>query len=191
MRTAFLITALLFIASLHLHAQVSDSLRVADSTRTAKETKRKIYSAPRKASILSAVLPGLGQAYNRKYWKIPVIYSIAGGLSYLYISNHEKYSFYRKNLKYLNDDDPSTVNETTYNTQDLIDLKKYYKKYSDFAVIGLGLLYVLNIIDANVDAHLRTFDVSDDLSLRLHPFLIPQSGSLRTGAGILICYKFK
>jgi hypothetical protein len=58
-------------------------------------------------------------------------------------------------------------------------------------VIGLGLLYVLNIIDANVDAHLRTFDVSDDLSLRLHPLLIPQSGSLRTGAGILICYKFK
>lgn len=160
--------AILAMASFTLSAQTET--QEADSVAQAAAKRKRIYSSPRKASIMSAILPGLGQAYNRKYWKVPVIYAGLGGLGYMFVANHQEYSFYRKHLIAENDENPATMNETIYSSEQLKEQKVYYKRYRDLAAIGVGLLYVINIIDANVDAHLRTFDVSDDLSLRISPW---------------------
>lgn len=155
-------------------AQESDSLRlefVKDSIHKKRAVNKAIYSTARKATIMSAVFPGLGQIYNRKYWKAPVIYVALGGLTYWGITNQVQYKYYSDNLKYENDDDPTTINVTRYkNSTDLITEKRYYRKYRDIAIMAGVLVYLVNIIDANVDAHLKTFDVSDDLSLQLKPY---------------------
>lgn len=156
-----------------MFAQQKDSLRLEtqkDSIQKKRLAKKAIYSSARNSTIMSACLPGLGQIYNRKYWKAPIIYAALSGLGYWAITNQIKYKYYSNNLKYANDSDPNTVNETLYNNDQLVTQKRYYRKYRDYAIIGGVLVYLLNIIDANVDAHLKTFDVSDDLSLQFKPY---------------------
>jgi hypothetical protein len=149
----------------------NDSLSNAkDSVALAKAEKKRNYSEPRKASIMSACLPGLGQAYNRKLLKIPIIYAGLGGFGYMFVVNNEQYNFYRKNLIREADGDPNTINTTRYDQNQLQTQKIIYRKRRDIAAVGIVIIYILNIIDANVDAHLKTFDVSDDLSLRIEPW---------------------
>jgi len=150
---------------------------------------------------MSAILPGLGQAYNSigqpfrktKYWKIPVIYGGLGGFGYMFVVNNDKYKSFRKNLRAENDDDPNTVNETRWNSDELQTQKITYRKRRDIAVVGIVVLYLLNIVDANVDAHLKTFDVSDDLSIRIEPWqdIYTSYQGLRGSAGISIKLDFK
>ncbi len=136
--------------------------------------------SPRKASILSAVLPGAGQAYNKKYWKMPIIYAGMFGLGYLVKVNNEDYRVYKEAYKYRLDGDPGTTDDFVgiYSDQDLLTLKDYYRRNRDLSAIGIGLLYVLNILDAAVDAHLYNFNVSDDLTLNITPMAIPSSSPL-------------
>lgn len=169
---AYLIACFVCLGT-YVQAQKNDSLYLAikkDSIRQKKIVNKAIYSSARKATIMSACLPGLGQIYNRKYWKAPVIYVALGGIGYWGVTNHVKYKYYSDNLRYANDDDPNTVNSTLYSNDQLITQKRYYRKYRDYAIIVGALVYLVNIIDANVDAHLKTFDVSDDLSLQLKPY---------------------
>ncbi len=135
-----------------------------------KKNNKAIYGEARKATIMSAIVPGLGQAYNRKWWKVPIVYAGLGGFGYLLYSNQQNFSYYAKNLKAENDGDANTINETKYNSDQLLNLKNDFRKYRDLGAIGCAIIYVLNIVDANVDAHLKTFDVSDDLSLELKPY---------------------
>lgn len=163
-----------------------------DSVETKKLTKKAIYGAARKATIMSALVPGLGQVYNKKYWKVPIIYGALGGLGYFFIQNNNKYNLYRSNLKAIYDDDSSTKNQTLFNETQLVTLKNYYRRYRDLSIIGGVLIYTLNIIDANVDAHLSTFDVSDDLSLQISPYgqLAPTSNlCLQTGISLKLHFK--
>lgn len=174
-------------------AQENDSLRIQfikDSIHKKRAVHKAIYSTARKATIMSAVFPGLGQIYNRKYWKAPVIYAALGGLGYWGVTNQIKYKYYSDNLRYENDDDESTANSTLYSTSQLIDQKRYYRKYRDIAIMAGALVYLVNIIDANVDAHLKTFDVSDDLSLQVNPYSnIDYNNKLQ--AGLTLKLKFK
>jgi hypothetical protein len=174
-------------------AQKNDSLRlefIKDSIHKKRAVNKAIYSTARKATIMSAVFPGLGQIYNRKYWKAPVIYAALGGLGYWGVTNQVKYKYYSDNLRYENDDDESTVNGTLYSTSQLIDQKRYYRKYRDIAIMAGALVYLVNIIDANVDAHLKTFDVSDDLSLQVNPYSnFDYNNKLQ--AGLTLKLKFK
>lgn len=167
-----LIIGILFILlfSFTLDGQVKDSLsRSDDSTAREQAAKKKLYSGPRKASILSAILPGAGQVYNKKYWKVPIIYTGIGGLGYMFYYNNSEYNSYRSALKRLvSDSSLGTVGG--YSLEQLQSQKVYYEKYRNFAAFGLGILYILNIVDANVDAHLKTFDVSDDLSISIDPW---------------------
>ena len=183
-------------------SQQKDSLTTsADSAAQAKAAHKKTYSGPRKASILSAILPGLGQAYNslgqplrhQKYWKIPIIYGGLGGLGYFFVVNNNEYNYFRKNLIAENDDDPSTTNTTRWSTSELQTQKTTYRKRRDLAAVGVILVYILNIIDANVDAHLKTFDVSDDLSMRVEPWQnVYNTGTgFKAAAGISIKLNFK
>lgn len=129
------------------------------------------FHSPRKAGIYSAILPGLGQGYNKKYWKIPIVYAVLGVTTYYMVDNNQQFKYYKKNLIAELDEDPTTINETIYNSSQLDQLQDNYRRWRDLSVIILGLGYVLNIVDANVDGHLYHFDVNDDLSLKIDPYL--------------------
>lgn len=185
MKTSLLYTFLaLFIYCNVAHAQVDDSLKMTRGTRKA------IYSTARKAMIMSACLPGLGQAYNKSYWKIPVIYVALGGLSYWGINSHKQYKYYSNNLRYENDGDSTTINVSNYSTDQLIIQKKDFRKSRDNAIMIGILVYLINVIDANVDAHLKTFDVSDDLSLQIKPYT-NFSYNYKLQSGITLKLNFK
>jgi len=142
---------------------------------------------------MSAILPGLGQAYNKKFWKIPIIYTGLGGLGYMFTINQQQYNYFRKNLIAANDEDPNTMNTTRWDSQNLQTQKITYRKRRDIAIIGIAILYVLNIVDANVDAHLKTFDVSDDLSIQIDPWQDTYVGrsELGTTVGFSVKLNFK
>ena len=128
-----------------------------------------------KAALMSAVLPGLGQAYNRSYWKIPVLYAGAATLVYFISENQKEYLSYKDAYLYRLDGDPATVDERYPNLTDadILVRKDYYRRNRDLSIILTGVLYALNIIDAYVDAHLKEFDISDDLSLQTRPWMAP------------------
>ena len=174
-------------------AQQNDSLSIEtrkDSIQKKRAVNKAIYSKARKATIMSACLPGLGQIYNHKYWKAPVIYAALGGLGYWGITNQKKYRYYSDNLRYANDDDLNTTNATLYNNDQLIAQKRYYRKFRDISIMTGALVYIINIIDANVDAHLRTFDVSDDLSLQLKPYSnFDYNNKLQAGLSLKLKFK--
>ena len=132
-----------------------------------------IVHSPKRATIYSAVLPGLGQGYNKKYWKIPIIYAGIGTSVYFYIFNSKEYQRTRRALINRLDTDSTTVDhdftDPRYTVALLQDRKNYYRKNRDLsAVIGL-LFYIANIIDADVDAHMFNFNVDENLSLFVAP----------------------
>lgn len=138
----------------------------------------KVHS-PKKALLYSTVLPGLGQVYNKKYWKLPIIYGGAAALIYSFSFNNGQYQKYLDAYRFRTDNDPSTTdNYTQYTADNLILLKDYYRRNRDLSAIGVVLLYGLNIVDAYVDAQLFDFDVSDDLSLQIRPHMGIQEAGL-------------
>ena len=161
---------LLFTLSLHWHRAQTDSLNLKSDSAKVKLDKKKVYSTARKATIMSAILPGLGQVYNNKYWKVPIVYAGLAGFGYMFWFNNDQYNVARKYLKAEYDSDTATVNDSGLSGTQLLTYKGKYRKRRDIGAIGILAVYVLNIIDANVDAHLRTFDVSDDLSIQIRPW---------------------
>ncbi|MDF1547597.1 MAG: DUF5683 domain-containing protein [Bacteroidales bacterium] len=129
-----------------------------------------LKKSPQRATLYSAILPGLGQAYNGKYWKIPIIYSIFSGMFFLAHDNHQKYLEFKD--AYINFDDPENkpvwIN-SAYQKNDIKERKDFYKRNRDLNIIFGGIIYLLNILDANVDAHLMDFDIGEDLSLNVQP----------------------
>jgi hypothetical protein len=140
-------------------AQTTDSVVVAKDSVVKKLPKEK---GPRNAAILSAVIPGAGQIYNRKYWKAPIVWGALGALGYYFLNNQKMYSLYRDSLVKEVAANPTSSSIDYYQKQKII-----FRKHRDLLSFGLIAFYAIQIIDANVDAHLKTFDVSDDLSLRI------------------------
>lgn len=136
--------------------------------------------SPKKASILSAVLPGAGQIYNRKYWKAPIVWAGLGTAVYFITENSREYKRYRSAYIALVDDDPNTVDEFNgqYRPEQVLNVTDTYRRWRDLSYIGFGLVYMLNVVDASVDAHFVRFDVSRDLSMRMGPSL----GTMAQGA---------
>jgi len=133
----------------------------------------KAKHSPKKAALFSAVLPGMGQAYNKKYWKIPVVYAGFAGLGFWIGTNTKNYREYNEAYKLRVDGDSTTIDKYVgeYGNEDLRSLKRGYRRNLDLSVILTVVWYALNIVDATVDAHLFEFDVSDNLSLRVEPVL--------------------
>lgn len=126
----------------------------------------------KKATLLSAALPGAGQWYNKKYWKIPIIYGGLGACTYLAIDNHRQYKKYLEAFFDRTDGDSTTVDPYVGIYTDpaqLIELQDTYRRWRDLSIIIGVAVYALNILDAHVDAHLYYFNVSKNLSLRLEP----------------------
>lgn len=165
--TYFLLVFFLVSGAKNLHSQTEDTVKKINKT-----TKKEIYGNARKATIMSAVIPGLGQIYNKKYWKAPIVYAGLAGFGYLLIKNQDSLNKYTVALRNAASTNTVTqaLNKTGYNTDQLYTLKIQYRKYRDIGIIGCAIFYLVNIIDANVDAHLKTFDVSDNLSMRIKPF---------------------
>ncbi len=128
---------------------------------------------PGRAALYSALLPGAGQVYNRKYWKVPIVAAGLGVSAYFIASNTRAYDRYKDAYVALVDNDPATVDEFNgaYSAAAVRDVADTYRRWMDLSYVGLALVYVLNIVDATVDAHFVRFDVGDDLSLQLRPGL--------------------
>ena len=142
--------------------------------------KNETIHSPRKATLYSTVLPGLGQVYNKKYWKIPLIYGGFVGFGYAIKWNNHYYVKYKQAYSDITDDDPNTTSYAnlphgSYNLSSSSDLAEFADKieqaensarrYRDLNIIFTAAFYALNIIDASVDANFFDFDISDDLSV--------------------------
>ena len=170
------ILILFFLLVNFIYAQNNDTLAVKKETvlvpKDSTFQKQQINPlAPSKAAFYSAVLPGLGQAYNKQYWKIPVVYAgIAAGI-YFYIKNNKDYNRFRDAYKsrlagYTNDEFWGDGTNALVSNDRLIDAQKNSKRNKDLSIVVSVAFYLLNIVDANVDAHLKQFNVSEDLTLQ-------------------------
>ena len=129
--------------------------------------------SPRKAALLSLAVPGLGQIYNKKYWKVPILYAGFAVTGWYLRDNIQNIQFYKDAFIAATDGNPETVNPTDFTPQQLERLMDQYYEWRDLSYIILGLIYILNIVDASVDAHLFYFDVSEDISMRIRPTWSP------------------
>ena len=138
-----------------------------------QDTVKVRLHSPKKASWMSAALPGLGQAYNKKYWKIPIIYVGFGVIAFLGYNYYTKFTRYKDTYMFRAGEDSTKTDYYPYITSKdvLYQNWSYNRRNFELTCIFGSLLYVLNIIDASVDAHLYKFDISNDLSLRIEPVI--------------------
>lgn len=206
-RIIFITGLLTILPMLSLVAQ-QDTL--SSFTRVRKE----LHLDPVKATMLSAVFPGFGQVYNRKYWKIPLVYAGFGGVGYAVFFNSKYYNKYTKAYQDFTDLIPETasyadliigIEPETYDPvlhpdsyvpssaswirDQLLAKVDYYRKYRDLSYIGVAVWYLISILDANVDASLSEFEVSDNLNLTFAPIQVPLYNF--TGVGVNISMKLK
>ena len=156
--------------------------------------------SPRKAALRSAILPGWGQAYNKKYWKIPIVYAALGTTGYIFFYNLSTYkdlrlaykgkylaslpfgqgqdSFFYKRMK---------PKYRVFPTDDLRYYRDEFRRNIDYSVLFFALFWGLNVVDATVDAHLKAFDVSPDLSFRIKAGYSPMAQT--NGLSIVLAFK--
>ena len=149
--------------SLQSNAQEEMSLKTIDTVKTTINP-----NAPAKAAFYSAVLPGLGQAYNKKYWKIPIVYIGLGIGIYSYTWNQKKYHEFRDEYKRRLDGtfDPNHPIYGDLDNDRLIRAQKFHQRNRDLSALITAGIYILNIVDANIDGHLMQFNVNDNLSIK-------------------------
>lgn len=138
---------------------------------------------PHKSWWMSAILPGLGQAHNKKYWKIPIIYSIFAASIYMIEDNNFKYKIYKDAYAVYATDGPPVWSPSITDTQ-LKDQKDFYRRNRDLSIILSSVFYLMNILDASVDANLMDFDISEDLSLRVEPQIEPIKTNAKNSFGL-------
>ncbi len=140
--------------------------------------------SPRKAAFYSAVLPGLGQIYNREYWKLPLVYAAMGISAGFFVSNFATYKDFRDAYRIRMDGNANTVDkyDGIWNDNSLKVNRDAFRQYVDYSVLVFILAYGLNIIDATVFAHLRNWNMNDDLSLRI----VPKAEYRSLGVGLQI-----
>ncbi|WP_290838953.1 DUF5683 domain-containing protein [Flavobacterium sp.] len=159
------------------------ALAVADTVR--KEPLDPLR--PAKAAFYSAVLPGLGQVYNKRYWKVPLVYAAMGTSVYFYADANTKYKSYRdaykRRLAGYDDDQYDYLDD-----ERLISAQRFYKKNREYSILFVAAFYILNIVDANIDAHLKQFNVSDDLSLA--PDVYQNDINSKPTIGVTLNYTF-
>jgi len=190
----------LFLSVNSLIAQKSDTLSLSNQKElTFKDghiKKNNYYNplAPAKAAFYSAVLPGLGQIYNKRYWKVPIVYLGIGTSIYFYKLNNDDYNRFRNAYKrrlagYTDDEFWGNGTNPIVSSDRLEDAQKSAKRNKDLSIAVAVVFYLLNIIDANVDAHLRQFNVNNDLTLepvfKLNPL------DTRANYSISLKYRFK
>jgi hypothetical protein len=183
-----------------VHLSLTDSaviggLQEIDTSQLKNAIQTPFKPIPRRAVIYSAVFPGLGQIYNRKYWKLPLVYGGFMGFAYAVSWNHKNYKDYADAYYYIekdNPDNPESWNDSWISfvpagrdpaeyignasfKSSLKNGKDFYRRYRDLSIILTVGWYLICVADAYVDAQLFDFDISDDLSLRVVPVFSPQT----------------
>ena len=189
-------SATLFCLLICLATQAQSNKDELDET--ARQNKKNISRAldplrPAKAAFYSAVLPGLGQAYNKKYWKIPIVYAAIGTGFYFYLDNNKLYKQYRnaykRRLAGFTDDEFYGPGDTPFLSDEaLIRAQRTLKRNKELSMLVTVGLYVLNIIEANVDAHLLQYNLDENLALK--PFIDFNNPNYTTQIGLSLNIKF-
>jgi hypothetical protein len=191
------------------------TLSAQDTVSVTTTTKKDLKLSPLKATMLAATFPGAGQIYTRKYWKVPIVYAGFGGLGYAVAYNSKWYNTYTKAYNDFTDQSPETTSyvdlirgvdrevydpslgsdqynaETSAYVQDqLLNKVDYFRRYRDLSLIGMGAWYLLTILDANVDASLFDYDVSDNINVSVAPFQFPLYNYAAVGVGLTFKINF-
>ncbi len=165
--------------------------------------KRKAINplAPSRAAFYSAVLPGLGQIYNKRYWKLPIVYGAIGGGIYAYTWNDGWYDRFRTAFKrrqagftddefYDRDNNNSPDDPPDFDLDVLENQQERFQRDRDLWLLVTIAMYALNIVDANVDAHLKQFNVDEDLSFDFEPFMDLDPVTMDPNYGMALVIKF-
>jgi hypothetical protein len=200
-QVSFILVLTVLLFTLRASAQQKDSAQTKQLSDSVLENKDKIYGGPtttqaqrdsidkkrkqsyHRATIYSAILPGAGQVYNKKYWKVPIVYAAIGIPAYFYFYNKNYYNEAQYALVVTingsKGDSLSNVNPDflplveSGNTTAIINVRNQARKYQDYSVLYFLIFYALNIVDATVDAHLKDFNVNSDLSFKIKPMIMP------------------
>ncbi|WP_294737512.1 DUF5683 domain-containing protein [uncultured Flavobacterium sp.] len=185
---------LFILSSVPALAQDDEELKtnivVKDSVVAKK--KQKAYTinplAPSKAAFYSAIVPGLGQVYNKQYWKVPIIYGAMGISLYYYNFNNKKYHEFRDAYRAKLAGREVTGELSSLSEDRLISGQRFHQRNRDLSMLITIGIYVLNIVEANVNAHLGQFNVSENLSL--YPQLQQNEIDYNYNMGLTLNYKF-
>jgi hypothetical protein len=194
----------------------SQSVSVDTSKLVKMETLKKVLTKqdsikkgykiiPRMSTIHSAMVPGWGQIDNRQYWKLPLVAGAFGTVIFFIVRNNNRYLYYRDKLVetyipiFPDKNPPSQIALLLYDTEtkvqwdqnQLTNAVSFYRKNRDLSYLFLLVAWAANIVDANVTAHLKTFDVTDDISLKIQPTLTnPEFGIMPIyGAKLTLAFK--
>lgn len=180
------------------NAQKKNKDKISDSTIVVVKDH-----SPKKATYL-ALVPGLGQIYNKKYWKLPIVYAGFAATGYLGTINRKEFLLYNEayKCKLLEDNDESGEYECTneeaqnYTSDELKSLKDFYRRNMELSFIVMGAWYVLQLLDASVDAHLYYWEINEDLNVNIQPVAQPiipsmvQPGQNLQYNGIKVSFNF-
>ncbi|VAW18203.1 FIG00649665: hypothetical protein [hydrothermal vent metagenome] len=181
----------------------SEGLLVIDTLVSKKKEINPL--APSKAAFYSAVLPGLGQIYNKRYWKVPIVYIVLGTGVYAYTFNNTQYNrwrdaFKRRKAGFTDDefwdfrtpDDGMIPATPDFDIDDLENQQERFQRDRDLALLVTIIMYALNVVDANVDAHLKQFNIDDDLSFdfEVQPYLDVNPITNNPNYGLALTLKF-
>ncbi len=144
--------------------------------KTNQLLRKKPERIPLESALRAAVIPGWGQIYNQKYWKLPLVYGALGGLGYAVYWNDAAYKSFSNSYDAILINNPTDVRVDRLRT-----LRNKYRRDTEFMVILTFFAYGLSILDATVDAHFSTFDVSDDISLKIEPYYNQNNFGTATG----------
>ncbi len=198
----FLLRLALFVISV-LIVLISSGQKVRHSTYEDSLPAAKVDSlikaqhSPRKAAIRSAIIPGWGQIYNRKYWKVPIVWGALGVTGYIFFNNLYTYQDLKFSYAAKYEASVPPYDSTNYkkikpqympiDQEALRTGRNIYRQYIDYAAVFFILFWGLNVVDAAVDAHLKAFDISPDLSLKIKPAYYP----LAKAGGVSFVFNFK
>ena len=139
------------------------------------EAQESLVKIPKRAGMYSAIIPGAGQVYTKKYWKVPIIYAGLITSAYYFKENHDLYDLYKST--YLNRIDGITSDNLDYTDADLVTLTDHYRRNREVSALLFTLTYILNIVDASVSAHLFEYDVTEDISLHFQPIYMAKENA--------------
>ncbi|MCK9202823.1 MAG: DUF5683 domain-containing protein [Bacteroidales bacterium] len=182
-----LLCSVLIFNSLPAHAQTDSTFQETPDSILEKR------HSPTKATIMSACLPGLGQIYNRKIWKVPIIYAGFGVMAYFIYTNADEYiNFKCAYIESSYGDRNGSYSDLVqkYSKDELLSAREYYRRNLEISCLITAVWYALNVLDATVDAHLFTFNISDKLALKVEPSWQPSGISHRPVTGMRLCLKF-
>ncbi|MFA5245109.1 MAG: DUF5683 domain-containing protein [Pedobacter sp.] len=160
---------------------------VKDSARLA------IEAMPRIAARRSAILPGLGQIYNKRWWKVPLVYGGFFGIGLVYEFNQRNYKIFLKEAQFRQENPGKTQNPlyAPYTTEGIINIKDAYRRNRDLSILGGLGFYAINVIDAYIDAKFFRFDLSDELSIQVKPSVVQTLPVHASASGTAVGLKLK